>query len=165
LLPLTPIGDDVNEFAFSPDGTLLAGVTSGGAANDEFYIWSLKTGYVVAGLRIANAATTLAFSPAGDAAYAATFRWSPARWTSAAPTSPTTRRCWPAAFEALPDNRDLNRAIATGLRGKVTDALAAINALPAGSADRATAERLKLVEHLRQGTFGADALAGLFPAP
>ena len=164
LLRLTPIGDDVNEFAFSPDGTLLAGVTSGGAANDEFYIWSLKTGYVVASLRIANAATTLAFSPAGDAAYAATFGGLQQVDIRRAYESDNTE-VLAAAFEALPDNRDLNRAIATGLRGKVTDALAAINALPAGSPDRATAERLKLVEHLRQGTFGADALAGLFPAP
>ncbi|HEV8393201.1 MAG TPA: WD40 repeat domain-containing protein [Vicinamibacterales bacterium] len=146
--------------AFSPNGDLLAGVSS-----SALYVWSLKTGYLIGSIAIPGAPApkaplVIAFSANGGTIMVAISDTLQEIGVDRV-FEPDITRLLATGFEQLPAT-SLNRGIAQALRGQVSEAIVTLGSLSGTDRERAT--RLHLLDQLRGGTFSAASLGDYFSA-
>jgi WD40 repeat protein len=153
----------ITGLSFSPAGDLLAGVSRDG----RVFVWSVKTGFLIGdapGGRRTEIVSTLdvAFSADGSEVRVVSSLLGLETLRTDAVYEADTSRLMASAFEQLPPmGSPLHRGIAEALRGQISTAVTTIGTLK-DPRERQTAERLKLLEHLQQGTLTAAVLSDYF---
>jgi WD40 repeat protein len=153
----------ITSLSFSPAGDLLAGVST----DRRVFVWSLKTGFLIGvaplGGRDVGIGSPLAVAFSADGAQVRVVAFQGLEALPAdAIYEADTSRLMASAFEQLPPLGSLlHKGIAEALRGQISMAVTTIGTLKDPREVQA-AERLKLLDHLQQGTFTAAVLSDYF---